>query len=124
MCNCKNVDLGTFANQVEIHHPKLSHPVWVDVCIADEIINLLSNGVKTMASCCGHNKTIPSIMVAPESVKLMEAMGYKHHFNFCVNTGKFARCYFYSKSVKCPWWRKFYNEVIRRAWWHLINPPQ
>lgn len=120
MCNCKNVEIGSFDNQVQIDHPSLLHPVWVDACIADEIIDLLHKGVKTIGSCCGHNKAVPTIGVALESVKLMEELGYKHHPNPCVIRGPYSRTYFYAKSVKCSlkakikiWlpylWRKFWD---------------
>lgn len=103
MCNCKNVDVGSFDNQIEIDHPSLLHPIMVDTCIAEEVIMLLHKGVKTVASCCGHNKTIPSIMVAPESVKRMEALGYRHVFNRCLVTGPYSKNTFYSETVKCSW---------------------
>lgn len=103
MCNCKNVDIGTFANQIKIDHPNLLHPVYVDACIADEVIELLSKGVKTVGSCCGHNKTVPSIVVAPESVHVMEALGYRHMLNPAILTGLYSKTAFYSKTIKCSW---------------------
>lgn len=98
-CNCVNIEVGSFDNQVEITHPNLSHPIMVDKCIAEEIKELLDHGVKTMASCCGYNKTIPSIMVAPESVKLMERLGYIHCFNSCCPIGYGSDLLFFPKSV-------------------------
>lgn len=102
MCNCKNVQMGSFENQIQIRHKNLPHPIWVDACIAEEVISLLSKGVKTVASCCGHNKAVPSIAVAPESVRQMEDLGYKHHPNPCVLDGLYSRSFFYARSVKCP----------------------
>lgn len=50
MCNCKNVELGSFDKQIEIYHQALGRKIWVDTCIAEEVIELLSNGVKTTGS--------------------------------------------------------------------------
>lgn len=121
MCNCKNVELGTFDNQIQIDHCSLLHPIWVDACIADEVIYLLSRGVKTTASCCGHNKTIPSIAVAPESVKLMEELGYKHFNNVCIRRGPYARTFFYAKSVKCSLWIKLTKVWLPYLWHNIID---
>lgn len=124
MCNCKNVELGSFDKQIEIYHQALGRKIWVDTCIAEEVIELLSNGVKITGSCCGHNKTIPSIVVAPESIPLMEAMGYKHWFNPCVPRGKYSRTFFYAKSVKCPWWIKLQKIWLPWIWVHIIKLPE
>lgn len=121
MCNCKNVSVGSYDNQIEIDHPSLLHPIWVDACIADEVIYLLHHGVKTIGSCCGHNKTVPSIAVAPESVKRMEELGYKHHLNACVRRGPFSRSYFYAKSVKCSLWIKLTKVWLPFLWLKLID---
>lgn len=123
MCNCKDIELGSFDNQVEVFHETLGRSIWLDACIADEVIGLLNAGVKTIASCCGHNKTVPSIVVEPEAVPIMEAMGYKHFFNRCVPKGKFAKTYFYSKSVKCSWWIKMKVVWLPWLWYHLIELP-
>lgn len=116
--------MGSFENQIEIFHEALGRKIWVDACIADEIIDLLSNGVKTIGSCCGHNKAIPSIAVSRESVKLMEAMGYKHHFNLSVPKGEYSKIYFYAKSIKCPWWIKLRQDWLPWFWYHFIRLPE
>ena len=38
--------------------------VSLDACIADTIRYLWDNGVSTQGSCCGHNRTTPSIVLA------------------------------------------------------------
>ena len=121
MCNCKNIEIGSFENQIEISHQSPSHPIWVDACIADEVIFLLNTGVKTVGSCCGHNKTIPSIVVAPESVEDMERMGYEHFFNKCVPKGKNSRTFFYSKTVKCPLHIKLLYVWLPYLWYKLVE---
>ncbi len=124
MCNCKNVELGSFDNQIEIYHKAIGRKIWLDACIADEVISLLNSGVRTTGSCCGHNKTIPSIVVALESIPLMEAMGYKHWFNLCVPRGSFSRTFFYAKSVKCPWWIKMKHVWLPWVWYHFFKLPE
>lgn len=99
-CDCIDIEVGSFDNQVEITHPNLSHPIMVDKCIAEEIKDLLDKGIKTIGSCCGHNTTIPSIIVAPESVKQMEKLGYIHGFNPCIPRGYGSDLMFFPKSVK------------------------
>lgn len=121
MCNCKNIEVGSFNNQILLDHPNLNHPVWVDACIADEIRDLLSKGVKTIGSCCGHNKLIPCIAVAPESIVLMEKLGYRHQFNRLVPTGPWSRIYFYAKSVKCSWIKKLIQDWLPFMWWSFWN---
>lgn len=124
MCNCKNVEVGSLDNQIEMFHEALGRKIWVDACIAEEVMELLNNGVKTMGCCCGHNKLIPSIAVHPESVKLMEAMGYKHHFNPSVPKGKYSRIYFYAKSIKCSWRIKLTQDWLPWLWFHFIKMPE
>ena len=53
----------------------------VDVCLEDEIKYLLSQGVKTVASCCGHKKTEGFITVEKDSVTIMKQLGYERHIN-------------------------------------------
>lgn len=98
-CDCIDIEVGSFDNQVEITHPNLSHPIMVDKCIAEEIKDLLDKGIKTIGSCCGHNKTTPSIIVAPESVKQMEDLGYIHGFNPNIPIGYGSDLLFFPKSV-------------------------
>ena len=50
--------------------------VYVDKCIADEINYLISQGIKTLNSCCGHKILKPSVLVKDESVDKMTKLGY------------------------------------------------
>ena len=50
--------------------------VYVDKCIVDEINYLISQGVKTINSCCGHKILKPSVLVKDESVDKMTKLGY------------------------------------------------
>jgi hypothetical protein len=80
-CNCKNVDIGTYANQVNIISWWSNKIISVDTCLKDEILNLWENKITTTGCCCGHNKLKPMINVAKKYHKNMIKLGY----NFWVN---------------------------------------
>lgn len=65
MCDCENVGMGTYKNQVTIVTPQ-GKVVGIDRCIVDDVIELWALGYETIASCCGHNKVRPSIVVRPK----------------------------------------------------------
>lgn len=52
----------------------------VDSCIADEVKKLNELGVKTVGSCCGHNKENqhPHILVEKDSTSLLDELSYKY----------------------------------------------
>ncbi len=75
MCGCKDIEMGSYANTVTING------VQMDRCIAYEIEYLWMMGIKTTASCCGHNKALPIITVLEGYVFHMELMGYDHQTN-------------------------------------------
>lgn len=92
MCNCQNVELGSYDNQIELSAPihliewakKVNFSlggerktVCIDKCLEKEIKALWSEGVITTGCCCGHNKVQPYIGVEKSSVSWMKAMGYK-----------------------------------------------
>lgn len=55
----------------------------VDVCIAGEIVDLISKGIRTMASCCGHGQNLPSVIVdTKKDILKMKKMGYKFYPQF------------------------------------------
>lgn len=89
MCDCQNVGIGTYANQVELKAPSFMLPlknilgeekgidvIPVDRCLAGEIQYLWGKGITTTGCCCGHNQMLPYIGVAPEDVEKMLDMGY------------------------------------------------
>lgn len=54
----------------------------VDSCLEEEIKYLLSKGIRTIESCCGHKNTEGGyIAVAYEDIKSMESLGYEHYIN-------------------------------------------
>lgn len=50
--------------------------VVVDACLADEIEDLWSMGIRTMGCCCGHGRHLGMIQVLPEDIKKMIELGY------------------------------------------------
>lgn len=53
--------------------------VQVDECLADEIKELWSKGIKTCGCCCGHGFALGFIEVTYDCIKDMENMGYVHY---------------------------------------------
>ncbi len=86
MCNCKNVQFGTFGqpNQnrtaVVTCYGKLQE---IDNCILDELQDLWKQGALTDASCCGHNKAIGIISVPGDWVEFMKSKGYVEYKPEC-----------------------------------------
>lgn len=77
MCECKNIRIGSFENQSIVINPFNGKKVSVDRCILPEVYNLWAKGVNTIGSCCGHNKTVPTIVVSESESCKMQALGYK-----------------------------------------------
>ena len=87
MCRCKNVQLGTYKNIVDLKVPdsiKLFRnnnkrerikSVSVDKCLAEEIKYLWGLGIGTTGCCCGHNLVVPYIGVNEEDILKMSNMG-------------------------------------------------
>ena len=51
--------------------------IWVDSCIADEIVELNRRGVCTEGSCCGHRKAAAQALILPSSVSRARELGYE-----------------------------------------------
>ena len=90
MCNCVDVKIGSYDNQVTLPRPKCmidrtegsSNPdtICIDKCIAEEIKYLWSLGIRTTGCCCGHNKQEGYIGVIDRDIEIMKKGGYKIHF--------------------------------------------
>lgn len=88
MCECKNVECGTYKNTVIVNAPRIYNDkfpnikeIQLDKCIAKEIEYLWNKGIITMASCCGHNRTDGFISVLEEYIPKMKELGYEVLFN-------------------------------------------
>lgn len=95
-CICDNVEFGTYAHTVSMKCPFIERNdgwVTIDVCIATEIAELWHKGVKTLNSCCGHQKLRSSVIVSKEYEPVMIGLGYAYttlendHLEFFLNSG-------------------------------------
>lgn len=81
MCNCENVEIQTYINQVTLLNPFNNRYIGVDKCLADEICELWDNGIETTGCCCGHNKFRPMININDKYHHDMVQLGYKFWIN-------------------------------------------
>lgn len=105
MCDCRNVEIGSYDNQVLLR--RMPHmyartegttrdQINVDRCLADEILKLWRAGIRTTGCCCGHNQLDGFIGVVDDDVPVMERLGYERRPN---ETDASRRDGFYPKSV-------------------------
>lgn len=91
-CNCINIEIGSYHNQVEVvdlpnqmidYRAKQGLPfsVCIDACIVDEVKELWDKGITTTGCCCGHNKVDGYIGVIDSDIPKMKNMGYKVQYN-------------------------------------------
>jgi len=91
MCNCINVKMGSYDNQVILPRPRCminrtegsSNPdtICIDKCIVEEIKYLWSLGIRTTGCCCGHNMMGGYIGVIEKDIEFMKKLGYKVAIN-------------------------------------------
>lgn len=63
MCGDKNCNCDREQKMVVVERDENGKPtVWCDPCLADWVKMLNENGIKTVASCCGHGRVPPTIM--------------------------------------------------------------
>lgn len=86
-CDCVDVKIGSYENQVALIPPrglfKSQRPICIDVCLAREIQELWAKGIKTTGCCCGHNIQEGYIGVSFEFIETMKLMGYNVQINRC-----------------------------------------
>lgn len=82
MCNCKNIDIGSYANTIKIKSPFSNKYIYIDKCILNEIFFLWDMKIRTKGCCCGHNITHPTVVVDNKNIDNMIRMGYKQEFYF------------------------------------------
>ena len=80
MCNCVNVKMGSYDNQITLKMPN-GQLMGIDKCIAEEIQYLWVCGIRTTGCCCGHNLQEGYIGVIDKDIEFMKKSGYKVHFN-------------------------------------------
>jgi hypothetical protein len=108
MCCCKNVDFGSYENQVVVDRPRhmkgrsegsSNEKICIDACIADEIKSLWDLGISTTGCCCGHQKLQGYIGVIDKDIDIMKILGYEVHKN---NVRPNDEDSFVPKSTYCP----------------------
>lgn len=76
-------DIATFENEIIVEMPKhwktkkQSRRFGIDPCISAEIVGLISEGIRTHWTCCGHGFSEGIIAVEKKDYKKMRKMGYK-----------------------------------------------
>jgi len=97
MCDYKGVELGSYANQIEVNRPKhmigrcegtSSHTIYIDSCILEEIQELWKMGIITTGCCCGHNVLPAFVGVVEADIPKMKVLGYTVQFNSCRPTAE------------------------------------
>ena len=104
MCNCINVEIGSYSNQEIVERPSFlkgvnlneSDKIGIDKCLLEEIKYLWSQEIRTTGCCCGHNKVQPYIGVIQGDIQKMIDLGYKVKKNSMYPK---SRSSFYPKSV-------------------------
>jgi hypothetical protein len=83
MCNCKNIEIGSYDNQVTLETPEwmTKRTVDIDACLVDEIKDLWACGIHTTGCCCGHNKVSPMINIEDNYGSAMISLGYDWFLN-------------------------------------------
>ena len=76
MCNCVDVKMGSYDNQITLKMPN-GQLMGIDKCIAEEIKYLWFLSIKTTGCCCGHNITSGYIGVIEKDIEIMKKGGYK-----------------------------------------------
>lgn len=95
MCDCKDIEIGTYDNQVTLKNWWNLEYVSIDTCLQEEILHLWSKRVHTTGCCCGHNKVQPYINVNGESAMIMINLGYEYWVN------EFRVMCFKPKTIPC-----------------------
>lgn len=77
MYDCKKVTLYPPKNFLKrnVYEGYLDSVV-VDACLAEEIEELWSKGIRTTGCCCGHGKYVGNICVGSECIPMMKDLGY------------------------------------------------
>ncbi len=91
MCECIDVKIGSYDNQLVLQRPLrmkgrtegTSSPftICIDKCIAEEIEYLWSCDIRTTGCCCGHNIKEGYIGVIEDDIEIMKKLGYKVQIN-------------------------------------------
>lgn len=90
--------IGVFDDQKELISPS-GEKVWIDNPLVEEIKYLWEYGVETIASCSGHRKYPPTIIVSSKSIPKMVELGYEVWINTSCDKDSARYDGFYAKFV-------------------------
>jgi len=76
MCDCVNVKMGSYDNQITLKMPD-GQLMGIDKCIVEEIEYLWSCDIRITGCCCGHNIQEGYIGVIDKDIEIMKRGGYK-----------------------------------------------
>ena len=113
MCDCKNIEIGSYKNSVLVKNPFTKKRIYIDRCILPEIKILWRKGIHTTGCCCGHNKTAPSIVVTNKYRDNMVRLGYRKMYS------PYNKNIFYSKTLHTRLWFRFKIEILDRIKYFL-----
>lgn len=102
MCDCINIHIGTYDNQIWVHapaHMPKSNGYCLDTCIAEEVMLLWLLGITTTGCCCGHNKLPGYIGVSDDDIHRMEELGYTHTHRYPERKDEFTPFYEKAKEM-------------------------
>lgn len=81
-CKCENIAMGSYKRQIWVHAPShmpKENGYCLDLCIAQEIMQLWMKGITTTGCCCGHNSIDGYISVIESDIPKMHEIGYKEY---------------------------------------------
>ena len=83
-CKCKNISPGSYDRQIWVHAPNhmpKDNGYCLDLCIAQEVMQLWMHGIFTNGCCCGHNVVDGYIGVECQSIDKMVKLGYEKYIH-------------------------------------------
>jgi hypothetical protein len=81
MCNCKNIEIGSYDNQDWLINWWNFKKIYIDKCLITEMYFLWSKKIRTTGCCCGHNKKKPYINVIESDHEKMVNLNYENWTN-------------------------------------------
>lgn len=75
-CTCENVAFGAY-EACELVDLPWGGQAGIDRCVLPDVRDLWAGGIRTIESCCGHNRTAGYVAVRYEDMAAMLARGWK-----------------------------------------------
>lgn len=97
---CKLIPPKKFITE-NIFSSEYKNEIWVDACLAEEISDLWSKGIRTLGCCCGHGIERGTIWVHDCDAWRMIELGYEEE-SYGIYYAKSDKHYYFGES-------EFYN---------------